>query len=212
MTRELKTLVVVAAVATLFYITAFAGTSVTEHAEVGVDEQLGDATISVEACVVRVEIEALEESAAGSDLLNLGSIPAQKILERVDHEGAEVLSMVKLALGNECVAEMTTEKNSREKGKDHTDGTGEHAEREISVSFQAEAFVIAAEKIAVKLSFKQIVVEKASSGSGGGEQEEEVVDSFEVSSRLAFQTGKPCVAGAKKNEEAATFLILRADF
>ena len=212
MTRESKTLFVVAAVAVIFYFTAFAGTSVTEHVEVSVDEQLGDATISVEACVVRVESEALEEFAAGSDLLNLGSIPAQKILERVDHEGAEVLSMVKLALGNECVAEMTTEKNSREKGKDHTDGTGEHAEREISVSFQAEAFVITAEKVAVKLSFKQIVVEKASSGSGGGEQEEEVVDSFEVSSRLAFQTGQPCVAGAKKNEDAATFLILRADF
>ena len=212
MTRELKTLFVIAAVAVLVYFTAFAGTSVAEHAEVSVDEQLGDATISVEACVVRVEIEALEEFAAGSDLLNLGSIPAQKILERVDHEGAEVLSMVKLALGNECVAEMTTEKNSREKGKDHTDGTGEHAEREISVSFQVEAFVITAEKIAVKLSFKQIVVEKASSGSGGGEQEEEVVDSFEVSSRLAFQTGQPCVAGAKKNEDATTFLILRADF
>jgi len=212
MTRELKTLFVVVAFGALFYFTAFAGTSVTEHAEIDVDEQLGDATISVEACVVRVEIEALEESAAGSNFLNLGSIPAQKILERVDHEGAEVLSMVKLALGNECVAEMTTEKNSREKGKDHTDGTGEHAEREISVSFQAEAFVITAEKIAVKLSFKQIIVEKASLGSGGGEQEEEVVDSFEVSSRLAFQTGQPCVAGAKKNEDAATFLILRADF
>jgi hypothetical protein len=107
---------------------------------------------------------------------------------------------------------MTMEKNSREEGKDHTDGTGEHAEREISVSFQVEAFVITAEKIAVKLGFKQIVVEKASSGSGGGEQEEEVVDSFEVSSRLAFQAGQPCVAGAKKNEEAATFLILRVDF
>jgi hypothetical protein len=212
MTKESKTLFVVATVVALVYFTAFAGTSVTEHAEIDVDEQLGDATISVEACVVRVEIEALEEFAAGSDFLNLGSIPAQKILERVGHEGAEVVSMVKLALGNESVAEMTTEENSREKGKDHVDGTGEHAEREISVSFQAEAFVMAGRKIAVKLSFKQIVVEKASSGSGGGEQEEEVVDSFEVSSRLALQTGQPCVAGAKKNEDAATFLILRADF
>ncbi|MHC4628862.1 MAG: hypothetical protein ACYTDV_17930 [Planctomycetota bacterium] len=162
--------------------------------------------------MVRVETEALEEFTGGSGLLNLGSIPAQRVLKCVDHDGAEVVSMVKLALGNECVAEMTMEKNSREEGKDHTDGTGEHAEREISVSFQVEAFVITAEKIAVKLGFKQIVVEKASSGSGGGEQEEEVVDSFEVSSRLAFQAGQPCVAGAKKNEEAATFLILRVDF
>ena len=211
MTKESKTLFVVAAVVALVYLTAFAGTSVTEHAEIDVDEQLGDATISVEACVVRVEIEALEEFAAGSDFLNLGSIPVQKILERVGHEGAEVVSMVKLALGNDSVGEITVEENSQEKGKDHADGTGEHAEREISVSFQAEASVMAARRIAVKLSFKQVVVEKASSGSGGGEQEEEVVDSFEVSSRLALQTGQPCVAGAKKNEDVATFLILRAD-
>jgi len=38
-----------------------------------------------------------------------------------------------------------------------------------------------------------------------------VVDSFEVSSRLALQAGQPRVAGAKKNEDMATFLILRAD-
>ena len=212
MTRELKTLFVVTAVAALVSFVAFAGTSVAEHAEIAVAEQFGGVTISVEACVVRVATEALEEIAAGSDILSLGSIPAQKVLELVGLDDAEVVSMVKLALGNDSVAEMTTEENSRQKGKDHADGTGEHAEGETSVSFQAEAFVITAEKIAVKLSFKQIVVEKASSGSGGGEQEEEVVDSFEVSSRLAFQTGQPCVAGAKKNEDAATFLILRADF
>ncbi|KPK37087.1 MAG: hypothetical protein AMJ65_15435 [Phycisphaerae bacterium SG8_4] len=219
MTRESKTLVVVAAVAALFYFTAFAGTSVTEHDEISVehdeisvDEQLGDATISVEACVVRVETGALEEFAADSDLLSLGSIPAQKILDRVGHEGAEVVSMVKLGLGNESVAEMTMEENSRRKDKDHEGGTGEYTESEISISFQAEAFVIAAEKIAVKLSFKQIVVEKASLGSGDGEQEKENVNSFDVSSRLAFETGKPCVAGAKKDEDAAMFLILRADF
>ncbi|MHC4433070.1 MAG: hypothetical protein ACYTBS_14610, partial [Planctomycetota bacterium] len=98
MTRELKTLVVVAAVAAFFYLTAFAGTSVTEHGEISVDhdeisvghdeisvdEQLGDATISVEACVVRVETEALEEFTGGSGLLNLGSIPAQRVLKCVD--------------------------------------------------------------------------------------------------------------------------------
>ena len=211
MTRELKTLLVVAAVAVLFYLTAFAGSSVTEHDEIAVDEQLGDATISVEACVVRVETEALEEFATGAGLLNLGSIPAQRILKCVDQEGAEVVSMVKLALGNESVAEMTMEKNSRRKDKDHEGRTGENAEREISISFQAEAFVMTAEEIAVKVGFKQVVVEKTSSGSRDGEGEEEIVDSFEVSSRLAFQVGQPCVAGAKKNEGAATFLILRVD-
>ena len=211
MTRELKTLFVIAAVAALVYFTAFAGTSVAEHAEIAVVEQFGGVTISVEACVVRVAVGALEEIGAGSDILSLASIPAGKVLELVGSEDAEVVSMVKLALGNDSVGEITVEENSQEKGKDHEGGTGEHAEGETSVSFQAEALVRTAGKIAVKFSFKQIVVGKAFSASGDGEQEEEVVDTFEVSSRLALQAGQPRVAGAKKNEDAATFLILRAD-
>ena len=83
MTRELKTLFVIAAVAALVYFTACAGTSVAEHAEIDVAEQFGGVTISVEACVVRVAIGALEEIAAGSDILSFGSIPAGKVLERV---------------------------------------------------------------------------------------------------------------------------------
>ncbi len=211
MARELKTLFVVAAVAALVYFTAFADTSVAEHAEIAVAEQFGGVTISVEACVVRVGIEALEEIAAGSDILSLGSIPAGKVLERVGPEDAEVVSTVKLALGDDSVGEITTEEKSRQKGKEHEGGTGEHADREISVSFQAEALARTAEKIAVKFSFKQIVSENVSSASGDGEQEEEAVDTFEVSSRLALQAGQPCVAGAEKDEDAATFLILRAD-
>ncbi len=211
MVKEVKTLFIVAAVVTFVYFMSFAGTSVAEHAEISVGEQFGGVTISVEAYVVRVAIEVLEDIAAGSDVLSLGSIPAGKILERVGGEGAEVVSAVKLALGNESAAVMTMEEKSREKGKDHADETGEYADREISVSFQAEAQVMTAEKIAVEFSFKQIVAEKASSASGDGEQEEEVAETFEVSGRLALKTGQPRVAGAKKNEDVATFLILRAD-
>ncbi len=211
MARKVKTLFAVVAVGMFVYFISFAGTSVAEHAEIADAEQFGGVTISVEACVVRVAIEALEEIAAGSEILNLGSIPAGKVLRCVGGEDAEVVSAVKLALGNGCVAEMTTEEKSRQKGKDHAGETGEYADREISVSFQAEALVRTVEKIAVKFSFKQIVVEKASSASDDGEQEEEVVETFEVSSRLALQTGQPRVAGAKKNEDVATFLILRAD-
>ncbi|MBL7186688.1 MAG: hypothetical protein ISS70_10220 [Phycisphaerae bacterium] len=211
MTRELKTLFVVAAVAALVYFMAFAGTSVAEHAEIDVGEQFGGVTISVEACVVRVAIEALEQIGVGSDILSLGSIPAGKVLESVGREDAEVVSSVKLALGNDSLGEITVEENSQEKDKDHADGTGERAERETSVSFQAEASVRTAGKIAVKFSFKQIVSENVSSASGDGEQEEKTVDTFEVSSRLALQAGQPRVAGAQKNEDAATFLILRAD-
>ena len=67
MAREVKALFVVAAVGMLVYFIFFAGTSVAEHTEIA-GEQFGDVTISVEACVVRVAIEALEEIAAGSDI------------------------------------------------------------------------------------------------------------------------------------------------
>ncbi len=209
MARELKTLFVVAAVGMLVYFMAFTGTSVAEHAEHG--EQFGGVTISVEACVVRVAIEALEDIAADSDMLTLGSIPAAKVLKWIGSEDAEMISTVKLALANDSIGEITVEENSQEKGKTHEGGTGEYAERETSVAFQAEAFVRTAEKIAVKFSFKQRVTEKGSSASEDGEEEEAVVETFEVSSSLALETGKPCVAGAKKNGDVATILILKAD-
>lgn len=215
MARELKALVVVAAVGMLVYFMAFAGTSVAEHGEhaehVGHDEQFGGVTIFVEACVVRVEVEALEEIAAGSDILNLGSISAAKVLGCVESEDAEVISTIKLALGNDSDGEITTKETSTVKGKDNVGRADEHAQRDIAISFQAEAIVRTVEKIAVKFSFKQAVAEKASSTSGDQEQEEEVVDTFEVSSTLALETGRPRVVGAKKNDDAATFLILRAD-
>lgn len=209
MARELKTLFVVAAVGTLVYFMAFAGTSVAEHAEHG--EQFGGVTISVEACVVRVAIEALEDIAGGSDILNLGSIPAAKVLKRVGSEDAEMISTVKLALANDSVGEITVEENSQDKVKGNEGEPGEYAERETSVSFQAEAFVRTAEKIAVKFSFKQRVTEKASAPLGDGEHEEGGVETFEVSSSLALEMGQPRVAGAKKNGDVATFLILKAD-
>lgn len=164
MARELKALVVVAAVGMLVYFMAFAGTSVAEHGEhAGHGEQFGGVTIFVEACVVRVEVEALEEIAAGSDILNLGSISAAKVLGCVESEDAEVISTIKLALGNDSDGEITTKETSTVKGKDNVGRADEHAQREIAISFQAEAIVRTVEKIAVKFSFKQAVAEKASS-------------------------------------------------
>ena len=80
-----------------------------------------------------------------------------------------------------------------------------------SRAFQAEALIRTAERIAVKFSFKQMATEKASAPLGEGEHEEGSIETFEVSSSLVLQTGQPRVAGVKKNEDAATFLILRAD-
>jgi hypothetical protein len=218
MARELKTLFAVAAVGMLVYFMAFAGTSVAEHAEHGEHsghaehgEQFGGVTISVEACVVRVAIVALEGIAADSDMLTLGSIPAAEVLRRIGSEDAEMVSTVKLALVNDSIGEITVEENSQEKVNGNEGEPCEYAERETSVSFQAEALVRTAERIAVKFSFKQRVTEKASAPLGDGEHEEGCVETFEVSSSLALETGQPCVAGAKKNGDVATFLILTAD-
>ena len=205
MARKLKAMLVVVAVGMVIYFATLAQTSVAD------EEQFGGITVSVEASVVRVAIEALDEIAGGSEILNLGSISADEVLRYVGEEGAEVVSAVKLAVGNDSVGEITTEENAREKEKNQEDATGEHVDREISISFQAEASVETPSKIAVKFTFKQIVAENASSASSDAEQEEEIVDTFEVSSRLALQAGRPYIAGAKKNEDVATFLILRAD-
>jgi hypothetical protein len=211
MAREWKALFAVAAVGMLVYFTVFAGTSVAEHAEIDAGGQFGGVTISVQACVVRVANEALKDIAADTDILGLGSISAANVLKRVGSRDAEVISTIKLALANDSLGEITAEENSKDKVKGNEGEPGGYAERETAVSFQAEALVRTVEKIAVKFSFKQIVTEKASSALGEGEYEEGGVETFEVSSSLALQTGQPHIAGAKKNEDAATFLILRAD-
>jgi hypothetical protein len=208
MAREWKALFAVAAVGMLVYFVAFADTSAAESAAGG---QFGGVTISVEACVVRVASEALKDIAADTDILDLGSISAAKVLKRIGSRDAEVISTIKLALANDSLGEITAEENSKDKVKGNEGEPGGYAERETAVSFQAEALVRTVEKIAVKFSFKQIVTEKASSALGAGEYEEGGVETFEVSSSLALQTGQPHIAGAKKNEDAATFLILRAD-
>ncbi|TKJ36974.1 MAG: hypothetical protein CEE38_08700 [Planctomycetes bacterium B3_Pla] len=137
-------------------------------------------------------------------------MPASKVLRGVAEGDAELVSVVKLALGNDSFAEMTAEQNAREKGKDREHESGEHVERETVISFQAEATVKNADKIAVKFSFKQIASESASSASSDAE-EEDSTETFEVSSTLVLVTGQPRVVGAKQAGDEATLLILRAD-
>ena len=169
-------------------------------------------TISLEACVVRVGIEALEQGAADTGFRALSSVTADMLLGRVGGEDAEVVSGVKLLVGNGTEAEISSEGTAREKEKDQASGSGEHSDRETSVSLRAEAVVSAARKITVAFDFKQVFSENASSaGSGEGEREEEFVQAFEVSSMVGLQAGRPRVVGAKRNEGEAMFLILYAD-
>jgi hypothetical protein len=196
----------------IIYVVSSANISAAEDTETAPRDRSADVTISIEASVVRVGPDALEEIAGESDVGILNSIRADEILRRVRQgEGAAVISAVKLAVGNDSVAEMTAEETAKEKVKNAGDQTGEHAVRETIVSFQAEALVITADKIAVEFSFKQILSESSSSGSSDAEAEEGTTRTLGLSSGLVLHAGQPTVAGAQRNEDEATFLILRAD-
>jgi hypothetical protein len=212
MARKLKALVVFVSVAVLVYLVSSAGISVAEDTETASQGQFADVTISVEASVVIIELEALEEIAGWSVDRTLNSIPLDKIEQFVrEAERAEVISAVKLALGNDSLAEMTTEESGLEKVKNAEDETGEHADRETQVSFRLEATVKDMDTIVVKFDFQQVVSESTSSASSDATEEHDIVRKFEVASGLVLQTGQPKVAGAKRSEDEATFLILRAD-
>ena len=81
-----------------------------------------------------------------------------------------------------------------------------------AVSLRAEAVIGSAGNITVEFDFKQIISGNGSSESEEGEREEQAAEVFEVASRLGLTAGRPSVAGAKRNDGDAMFLILYADF
>jgi hypothetical protein len=106
--------------------------------------------------VVRVELEALEEITGEPDDQNLSSIALDKIMQCIRQEqGGEVVSAVKLAVGNNSVAEINTEKYEHEKRKNPDEGMGGQADIETNVSLRIEALVKAVDMIAVQFDFKQ---------------------------------------------------------
>lgn len=211
MAKELRALSVIVSVGMLIYLASLGNVSLAEVGSAAGEGHFDDTTISIEACVVRIAIEALEEGTGDSDFLALSSISADKILSRVGADDAEVVSGVKILVGNGAAAEMSAEDNAREKQKNPERETGEHSDRKTSVSFKAQAMIRAAGRIAVEFSFKQLISESGSSGSSEGEREEEAIRVFEVSSKLGLQVGRPHVAGARRNGDEAMFLILYAD-
>lgn len=211
MAGKLKALVVIVSVGMLIYLVSSANISVAEDTEIASQEQFANVTVLIEASVVRVELEALEEIAGESDNQTLNSIPLGKILQCIrEEEGGEVVSVVKLAVGNGSVAEITTEQNEQEKGKNPENGTGERADRETNVSFRVEALVNDINKIEVKFDFKQVVLENTLSAVSDAEEEQGMVTKFEVSSELVLRTGQSRIVGATK-KDVATFLILSVD-
>ncbi|MGD8501482.1 MAG: hypothetical protein PVJ86_12590, partial [Phycisphaerales bacterium] len=182
MGRILKALVVIVSVAVLVYLVSSADISGAEDAEAAGQGQFADVTVSLEARVVVVELDALQETAGESDDQTLNTIPADKILQSIrEGDGGEVVSAVKLAVGNDSLAEMTTEEGGREKVKNAGDETGMNSDRETHVSFLAEATVNDTDTIVVKFDFTQVVSESTSSASSDAGEEHDIVRKFEVS-------------------------------
>ncbi|MHC4557028.1 MAG: hypothetical protein ACYTFW_06100 [Planctomycetota bacterium] len=212
MAGKLKATIVFASVAVLIYLVSSVGISAAEDTETAAQGQFADVTISVEASVVRVGLEALEKISGEPVGRTLSSIPIDRIMQCIrEEEGGEVVSIVKLAVGNESVAKMTIEESRKEKMKNSGEQAGEYADIKTVTMFVAEAFVKGEEKIVVKLDFKHIVTESTSAASNDAEEMRDIIRTFEVSSALVLQAGQPRVVGATKNEGEAAFLIVYAD-
>jgi hypothetical protein len=211
MARKLKALIIAVSFLMLIYFVPSANTSVAEDAEIDAQKQFAGATISVEASLVTVELEVLEEITGQLNIETLNSIPLDKIMQIIrEDEGGEVSSIVKLAVANESAAEMNTEENAEEKRKVSDEERGEHEERESHVSFRIIPKIIDMNRIAVNFDFKQLASESVLSSESEAEEQDGIVTKFEVSSELVLRPGQPRIVGATKKDKAI-FLIMSVD-
>jgi len=210
MANKLKGLIGIVSVVMLIYFVSSGNTLVAEDGEIDAHERFAGATVSVEASVVRVGPKALEEITGEPDFQNLNSIPLDKIMRSIrEDEGGEIVSIVKLAVGNECAGEMNTEENEVVKIKHSKNEFVENQNREINISFQAMPKIIDMNRIAVSFDFKQIVLESIFSEREAEEQQDRVTQ-FEVSSEVVLRPGHPRIVGATRKGEAI-FLIMGVD-
>ena len=112
MAIKLKGIIGIVSVVTLIYFVSWGNTLVAEDGENNAQGRFAGATISVEASVVAVGLEALEEIIGEPDIKSLNSIPLEKIMRSVrEDEGGEMVSISKLAVRNESASEINTEES-----------------------------------------------------------------------------------------------------
>ncbi|MDT8303352.1 MAG: hypothetical protein RQ760_17875 [Sedimentisphaerales bacterium] len=181
-----------------------------EDGENDARERFAGAMVSVEASVVAVELEALEEIIGEPDIKSLNSIPLGKIMQCVREDEGELISIVKLAVTNESEGEITREESVNEKRKVSNDDVGEQEVRENRVSFRVVPRIMEADRIIVNFDLKQIASENNLASERQAEEQEERVIQFEVSSEVVLRPGKPRVVAATKKDEAI-FLIMEVD-
>ena len=210
MANKLKGLIGIVSVVMLIYFVSSGNTLVAEDGEIDAHERFAGATVSVEASVVRVGPKALEEITGEPDFQNLNSIPLDKIMRSIrEDEGGEIVSISKLAVGNECAGEINTEESEVVKIKYSEKEVSEHQNAETHISFRVTPRIINMDKIAVSFDFKQIGSESIFSEREAEEQQDRVTQ-FEVSSEVVLRPGQPRIVGATKKDEAI-FLIMEVD-
>jgi len=210
MSTKLKGLIIVVSVAMLIYLVSSGDTLVAEDSEYEAQEKFADATISVEASLVAVEFEALEEMIGESDIRSLNSIPLEKVMQCVREDEGEVISIVKLAVRNESSGEVNREESVDEKRKVSSENVSEIEKMENHVSFQVVSKIIDINKIVVSFEFKQVVSEAALSSESEAEEEQERNIVIEISSEVVLRPGQPRIVSATKKDEAI-FLIMGVD-
>jgi hypothetical protein len=210
MANKLKGLIGIVSVVMLIYFVSSGNTLVAEDGEIDAQERFAGAMISVEASVVAVGLEALEEITGKPDIKSLNSIPLGKIMQCVREGEGEVISIVKLAVRNNSAGEITREESANENRKVSNDDAREQEGSENRISFRAVPVIIEAGKIAVSFDLKQIASENILSSERGTEEQEDRVIQFEVSSEVVLRPGQPRIVGATKKDEAI-FLIMEVD-
>ena len=209
MVKKLKGLIGIVSVVILIYFVSWGNSVVAEDGENDAQERFAGAMVSVEASVVAVELEALEEITGESDIKSLHSIPLGKIMQCVREDEGEVISISKLAARNESAAEINTEENEMVKIKHSENEVSENQNTETHISFRVTPLIINMDKIAVSFDFKQIGSESIFSERESEEQQERVTQ-FEVSSEVVLRPGQPRIVGATRKHKAI-FLIIGVD-
>lgn len=210
MAKKIKDLVIVLSVVILIYLVSSGNTLVAEDGEHEGGVKYAGATISVEASLVAVDFEVLEEIIDKADINSLNSIPLEKIKQCVRGDGGELVSNVKLAVRNETSGEMSREDSSVTKKKVSNEDVSEREQRESHVSFRAVPSIIDTTRIAVSFNFKQIESEGTEFSKSEGEEQEEQNIVFEISSEVVLRPGQPRIVGAARKNEAM-FLIMGVD-
>jgi len=210
MARKLKGLIGIVSVVMLIYFVSWGNTLVAEDGENNAQERFAGAMVSVEASVVAVEFEALEEIIGEPAIKSLNSIPLGKIMQLVREVEGEVISITKLAVRNNSAGEISREENANEQRKVSNDDVREQEGGENRVSFRVVPEIIDMDKIAVNFDLKQIVSENIFSSERGAEEQEDRVIQFEVSSEVVLRPGQPRIVGATKKDEAI-ILIMEVD-